>query len=108
MSKSAKPENIAKLTEEQRRIYDIWEKEHEATVILLEKAVSALESGDQITATVCFKELDKLIPNVCEHDRSVWDRCSDCVAIEKIVYPENYDDNGNLLSDEAIYNRSLN
>lgn len=107
--KIPKPENLAKLTSEQRKIYDTWEAEAILSDDLIEKALLALAGGDQVSAKAYFQQIEKTIPTICEHGKSIWDTCADCDAIEQIVYPEDFDENGiRLDEDETNYDPNLN
>jgi hypothetical protein len=107
--KTPKPENLAKLTSEQRRIYDAWEAEALISDDLVEKALTALAVGDQITAKAYFHQIEQTIPTICEHGKSIWDDCSACDDIERTLFPEDFDKDGmRLTEEEIIYDPNLN
>jgi hypothetical protein len=108
MARTPKPENLAKLTEEQRKVYDSWVREREMTNVIIEQALDALGRADHETAMEHFHKLDALIPDVCEHGNSIWGTCSDCDSIWETLFPEDFDPQGNLWDPELLYNRSLN
>lgn len=108
MSRKPKPENLAKLTEEQRKVYDAWIKENEASNVIIEQALEALGRADHEAAAGHFQKLDALVPNVCEHGNSIWVKCSECDSIWRTLFPEDFDTEGTLLDPELLYNRSLN
>lgn len=103
-----KPENLAKLTEEQRKVYQVWEKEQSQVNIIIEQALNALGCGDSNTASLHFNQLDNLIPSICEHGESVWIICAECDSIQKTLYPEDYDAEGNLLQADVPINININ
>ena|SRR5271154_3498303 len=92
MPQKPRPENLARLTPEQRRIYDNWEAERAITQPLIEQALAAHKIGDMEAAKVCYEKLAKAIPNFCEHDRSIWGGCMQCSEIERILYPDPLDE----------------
>lgn len=89
-NRTPKPENLAKLTPEQRNIFNKWEAEHVATVALMERSLDALARGDRETYSECVRQLDQLVPSVCEHNVSIWEECDDCDEIWKTLFPEEY------------------
>lgn len=95
-----KPENLAKLTPEQREVWDKWEIENEQMDKLIQQALDALAVGDQTTAVSIFNKLDELVPHLCEHGRSIWVSCAACEAIERTLFPDMYDVDGNRLPDQ--------
>lgn len=106
--RTPKPENLAKLTEEQRKVYDAWTEEQQKSNIIIEQALEALGRADSAAAQEHFKKLDDLIPSICEHGKSIWVECQACEDIQRTLYPEDYDTNGNALPIDIIYNRTLN
>jgi hypothetical protein len=104
-----KPENLAKLTPEQRVIYDGWVREAEATDVLIQQALDALAVNNHQAAMETFAKLDTLIPHQCEHGRHVFLDCQACKEIERILYPDLYDADGNFLpnEDEKLYQTTL-
>lgn len=94
MKRIPKPENLAKLTPEQLEVYKNWEKEMDQSEIILQKLLDALGSNNMEEVKRLGKEIQEVIPAVCEHGRSVFGSCLACDEIERIVFPETFNANG--------------
>jgi hypothetical protein len=105
-SSTPKPENLAKLTVEQRQVYNCWVKEQQLMQPLIEQMSAALGRGDMAMVADCQDAMNKIIPERCEHDKSIFEDCVGCRQIDAILYPEDYDENGRLLDNECLYNTS--
>lgn len=108
MPEKPRPENLAKLTPEQRKVYDSWEAEREITRPLMEQALAAHMIGDTATAKICYEKLERAVPNFCEHGRSIWGGCEECSEIERILYPDALDKDSFCLGEEISPNKLLN
>ena len=91
MNDNPKPENLAKLTPEQLKIYQGWVKEREDTNKLLDLALDFLGRGMGAAAKEAFVAVDNLIPDFCEHGTSIWEDCRSCDDIWRTLYPEQFD-----------------
>lgn len=100
MRKDPKPENLAKLTREQREVFDKWQEEGDKADTLMQSLLDALAVNDKIECARLANELDRLIPATCEHGRSVYLSCIACTEIEKTLFPEAYDADGNRIENE--------
>lgn len=85
-----KPENIAKLSPEQLKVWEKWLAEGKAREALLDK----LDAG-QVNIDEVSREILENNPEFCEHNRSIWSPCSACYEIDKILFPESFDEDGN-------------
>ena len=92
-------EQKAKLTPGQIVIAEKWMEEDEKVRIINEKLTSAIRSNDQDAMTDLVEELFNVVPASCEHNKSVWESCSECLAIEIVIHPERYDSNGERITD---------
>jgi hypothetical protein len=99
-SSTPKPENLAKLTVEQRQVYDCWVKEQQLMQPLIEQMSAALGRGDMAMVADCQHAMSKIIPERCEHDRSIFTHCEACRQIDATLFPEDYDGNGYLIDDK--------
>ena len=97
MPRTPKPENLAKLTPEQMQVYLAWQEEGEKSNVLMQQILDALANNDQELVHRLTMELDALIPFNCEHGRSVYGSCMACSEIERILFPEDFDVNGNKI-----------
>jgi hypothetical protein len=87
----------AKLTPEQLVIAEKWEAERNERDKLYDIMIEAQKNGKQdIFEATCQKIID-ITPEFCEHNHYILDDCSDCDALEKILYPEGFDDNGDRI-----------
>lgn len=77
----------AKLTPEQIRIVEGWQKERTER----EELIQQLENKT-ITTAEFLEKLDGTIPDRCEHDRSIMGTCSACDELERIIRPEAFQD----------------
>ncbi len=88
------PEILAKLTTEQKELAEKWEQEQKVR----EEILNAHDRGE-----LTFKEaMDKLAATVdgfCEHDRSIWSPCAACHELEMILYPDQFDEDGNRIDE---------
>jgi hypothetical protein len=99
-TKYAKPENLAKLTPEQKKVYDAWVTEDEKANVIFQKMLDAISVNDGEMLRQLTIELAELIPAQCEHGRSIHKSCGACLEIEKILFPEDFDAEGNRLDEE--------
>lgn len=99
MKRFPKPENLVKLTPKQKEIFDGWQKEAEASEVIIQQILNALAAGDQEKVQLLTKKLDDLIPHMCEHGHSIHLNCADCEEIERTLFPENYNADGTLMDD---------
>jgi uncharacterized Ntn-hydrolase superfamily protein len=107
MKRTPKPENLAKLTPEQRAVFDAWQREAEKSDVLMQGLLDALAANDKIALARITDELDRLIPVVCEHGHSVYLSCMECEEIERTVFPENFNAKGERLMDGLTINEIL-
>jgi hypothetical protein len=99
MIRYPKPENLTKLTPEQRKVFDAWQEEAEKSDEIMQRLLNALAIDDRESVSACTQELEELIPHYCEHGRSVYSSCLACTEIEKTLFPDAYDANGNRIGD---------
>lgn len=94
-----KPENLAKLTPEQLEIYNNWEKESEQCDIIFQEILNALGANNLDEVKRLGEKIQEVIPAVCEHGKSVFGSCQACDEIERTVFPEFFDANGERIDD---------
>jgi predicted nucleic acid-binding Zn ribbon protein len=87
-------EQRAKLTPEQLVVAEKWEAETEARDRLIKQLDAAT---DDKMANDLIEQICALSSDMCEHGRSIWGSCSKCNAIEMILRPELFDEEGNLI-----------
>jgi len=97
MIRLPKPENLAKLTPEQRKVFDSWQAEAEQADVLLQQMLSAIADNDANRMNQLTLQLNELMPINCEHGHSVYLECAECDEIEKILYPEAFDAQGHRI-----------
>jgi hypothetical protein len=102
MRRNPKPENVAKLTTEQRDVFDKWQDEDKRGDVIIQKILDAIKANDKETVIRLGEELDRLIPVICEHGHSIYLHCEACEEIEKIIFPEAYDTNGNRIKSNPL------
>lgn len=109
MVEKPKPENIAKLNPKQLKVYQNWAAERAQTQPLFEQALAAVMINDHATAKACYEKIGAIVPSICEHGHSIWDDCVACIEIERILYPEAFNEDGIRLDEvEAEHNKTLN
>lgn len=89
----------SKLTTEQLVIAEKWEAEHTKQIDLVHQLQLASDADDE---TECNRIMDLMrdnCPDVCEHGHSIWDTCMGCDDIEKILYPDLFDENGDRIEE---------
>lgn len=79
--------NISKLSPEQLKIFERWEREKKERLNLLNKLESEIGNPAFI-----LKQLQELEPDYCEHGRYKMGTCTGCDEIERILFPEKFDD----------------
>ncbi len=89
-----KPENLAKLTPDQLEIYKNWEREIEQSEVILQGLLSALASNNLDEVRRLSNQLKELVPPNCEHGRSVYLSCQACDQIERTLFPESFNADG--------------
>jgi hypothetical protein len=90
----AKKERVAQLNDEQRKIYQGWIEEEEKIQALTKKLMETAKTATLEEVEDIANQLDALVPNNCEHGRSIWSSCIACDKIEMILYPEFFDEDG--------------
>jgi hypothetical protein len=94
-----KPENLAKLTPEQRQVFDKWQEEGAKADAIMQNLLDAISVNDRETIDDLTQQLNDLIPFYCEHGRSVYSSCIACTEIEKTLFPDAYNANGDRIDD---------
>jgi hypothetical protein len=72
------PEQIERLTKlgpEQLAIAEKWDKEREALDKLVDAAKKSFEEGDKSALQNVLDQIERISPDMCEHDRSIWSPC---------------------------------
>lgn len=87
-----------KLTDEQQVVFDRWERDklrlRQTIELLFKKSEYSPDEYKRL-----LNEIEADIVSQCEHERSIWKSCAACDEIEKIVYPELFDENGERKED---------
>ena len=84
----------SKLTPAQIVIAEKWLAEGEQYEKLFERLEIAIKNGNAKAYDTAMDELGEMTPSVCEHSRSIWEECSECDAIERIIRPQLFEANG--------------
>jgi hypothetical protein len=92
-------EQKAKLTPEQIVIAEKWMEEDEKIRTIYDKLFIAIEDNNEDDFHSLIEEISNTVPHICEHGKSIYDSCTACDAIEKVIRPELYDDNGDRIYD---------
>ena len=79
------------LTPEQQKTYDRWMQERKDRQKILDEF---FESPDQCYETL-MEKLSKTDADFCEHERSIMGTCSACYEIERIMFPELFEEEEN-------------
>lgn len=103
MADKVDPQRLAQLTVEQRKVYDGWCQEKEKVEALVLQALDALRKGDLSKLQGIYIQMDMVIPSQCEHGLSIYDNCTECLAIEKIIHPENFDAKGQFITEMPLF-----
>lgn len=103
MRRNPKSENLAKLTPEQMQVYLAWQAEGEKADVIMQQILDALATNDQEAVHRLTLELDALIPVTCEHGHSVYLSCMACADIERTLFPEAFDADGNRIDLDDLY-----
>ena len=92
-------EQRAKLTPEQLVIAEKWDAEHTATLALVKLLQAACNNNDETECNRVMALMGDNISDFCEHGRAVWNSCIACDEIEKVLYPDLFDANGDRIED---------
>lgn len=83
-------EQKSRLTPEELVIAEKWEKEKEERDFLFNKIQEALSANASEAFFQAVDSLGDMQPTHCEHERSIWSRCSACDELERKLNPESY------------------
>ena len=90
---------LAKLNHEQLIIVEKWEAEREERSRLIDLIAEAEKEGNEEVVDKLLHTIIDNTPDFCEHNRHIASPCCACNDIEKILYPELYDENGELIEE---------
>lgn len=93
--RQAKPELVALLTPEQLTVYQHWLEQDDLFKKQFAEWLEAIDTNDDRRRLALQEEIKKM-PLVCDHNVPCWDTCGYCMEIEHLLYPELYDENGDL------------
>ena len=85
-------ERKAQLTPAQLLVAERWESERSKRDALLNEACTALDQGDQSRWKELTLQACETDPDFCEHGRSTVTSCMACEEIERILWPEHFDE----------------
>ncbi len=86
------PVRLAKLSSEQLEVAKQWESDRSKRLACLDRMEAAEKLGDTEARDQAYKEYRANDPTRCAHDRSMWSNCGACLEIQKILFPENFED----------------
>lgn len=94
---SLEPYRLLKLNDEQKDIVLKREEERQTRLKMYKKLGESndIDERQQILDALRDLDLDR-----CEHDRSIWKSCAACDEIDKLMFPELFDENGDPIEDE--------
>ena len=95
--KDLEPERLIRLNEEQRAIVLQRMKKAEERSYLLDKLKATNEPDVHQHIFDLFRDTDS---DECEHERSIWSSCAECHEIDRLLFPEHYANNGDLIEED--------
>jgi hypothetical protein len=95
-------EQKARLNPEQLAIAEKWDRETLEMDKVFEKLQRALRENNNDLFQEALADSAANVKDRCEHDRSIWSSCAGCDEIERLLWPEFYDENGDRMEDEEI------
>jgi hypothetical protein len=98
------PERIARLNSEQQAIVL---KRQEVNAEIRRMSIKISESGPDAHGSYTDSETNQQLQDYlrdstsdfCEHARSIWSSCAACEEIQKRMFPELYDENGDRIDE---------
>jgi hypothetical protein len=90
--KDIKPELLVKLTADQLKVVERWDREAQELAKLIPSICAAYNSGDKELAKKLGKEILDSDAARCEHGRDKHGTCIGCSEIEAILWPESEDE----------------
>lgn len=91
--KNIKPERLALLTPEQMKTVERWDREAQERAKLIPAMCGAYNSGHEDEAEEINRRILNMDAERCEHGRDKNSaHCIGCVEIERILFPEIYED----------------
>lgn len=98
-------EQKARLNPEQLAIAEKWDREADLREEALKEMDAARKAQDDRAYQKAFDKflnIDEANEGRCAHDRSIMGTCAGCEELERLLYPEFFDSNGDRFSDEDI------